>query len=92
MLVLWLIVVAARQDEATVRQLDKIQKEVSIVQWQHTLLDLSVFDEQIAESSELVGDVEDVHCLASEYSSDDNVYQAKIKVGESINFAQYKIR
>ena len=51
-----------------------------------------MFDEQIAESSELVGDVEDVHCLASEYSSDDNVYQAKIKVGESINFAQYKIR
>lgn len=38
---------------------------------------------QIAESSKLVGDLEDLSCLEAEYASDDHVYQAKIKVRAS---------
>ena len=40
---------------------------------------------QIAESSELVGEVEDFTSLEREYAEDDLVYQAKIKVSISIN-------
>lgn len=35
---------------------------------------------QIAESSELVGEVEDFTSLEREYAEDDLIYQAKIKV------------
>ena len=42
---------------------------------------LFVLFEQVADSSELVGDLEAIDCLSKEYSADDNVYQAKIKVG-----------
>ena len=47
------------------------------------LLSFLFVGEQIAESSELVGGVEDLQSLSKEYSADDNVYQAKIKVGVS---------
>ena len=40
---------------------------------------------QIAESSELVGEVEDFTSLEREYAEDDLVYQAKIKVSIGIN-------
>ena len=35
---------------------------------------------QIAQSSELVGELEDISSLETEYASDDHVYQAKIQV------------
>ena len=37
---------------------------------------------QIAESSELVGDVEDIASLEKEYARDDLIYQEKIKVSD----------
>lgn len=40
---------------------------------------------QIAESSELVGEVEDFTSLEREYAEDDLIYQAKIKVSIGIN-------
>ena len=39
---------------------------------------------QIAESSELVGEVEDFTSLEREYAEDDLIYQAKIKVSLDI--------
>ena len=35
---------------------------------------------QIAETSELVGELEDLSTLQTEYASDDHIYQAKIQV------------
>ena len=40
---------------------------------------------QIAQSSELVGEVEDFTSLEREYAEDDLIYQAKIKVSIGIN-------
>ena len=34
----------------------------------------------MAESAELIGDLEDLDCLVKEYASDDTIYQSKIQV------------
>lgn len=44
---------------------------------------------QIAESSELVGEVEDFTSLEREYAEDDLIYQAKIKVSLDIAWWRY---
>lgn len=38
---------------------------------------------QIAESSELVGEVEDLASLEKEYARDDLIYQEKIRVSDN---------
>ena len=38
---------------------------------------------QIASSSELVGEFEEVSCLEKEYAANDAIYQAKIQVGDN---------
>ena len=68
--------------------MEKIQKEVLLPNSPSVYGKLSHWHSppvQIAESSELVGEVEDFTSLEREYAEDDLVYQAKIKVSISIN-------
>lgn len=39
-----------------------------------------LYNFQIAQTSELVGELEDLSSLQSEYATDDHIYQAKIQV------------
>ena len=39
-----------------------------------------LYNFQIAQTSELVGELEDMSSLQSEYATDDHIYQAKIQV------------
>ena len=82
---------AVNYDEATMAQVERIQKEVvtldpNSIQRTHVVTDVSwnsqttVTHVQIAESSLLVGGREDLSSLGKEYAVDDVIYQAKIQV------------
>ena len=68
--------------------MEKIQKEVLLPNSPSVYGNLPNWHSppvQIAESSELVGEVEDFTSLEREYAEDDLVYQAKIKVSIGIS-------
>lgn len=73
-----LVILAAKIDEATLAQIDKIQKEVS--ECPHNLAKIYIINIQIAETSDLIGELQDVDVLTEQYSHDDEIYQAKIMV------------
>lgn len=70
-------------DEATLAQVEMIQKEVSLLLLIYMLFPYSYYGSicfQIQETSEYVSDKADLLSLANEYPEDDTIYQAKIKV------------
>lgn len=70
-------------DEATLAQVEKIQKEVSVLAsfelWLHEFKKSTIYV-QMEEVSEYISKKEAVSCLTKEYLTDDAIYQTKIKV------------